>query len=199
MKEKKWLTIPNLLSVFRILLIPAFVGSYLRLENTDMLALWPLVILAASGITDLFDGMIARAFHQVSDIGKVLDPIADKLTQITVLACLAFRFWDVWMLWALLGVYVVKEICMLIGGVLLLKAPNPEVPQAKWFGKVATFEFYTAMLLLLAFPNLSDSVITMLAFVTAVLAVFSLVMYIIRFFEKKKQANASSNRKEENA
>lgn len=91
-KGKQILTIPNLLSVFRILLIPLIVWLYCGKQDY-LLAAWVLLL---SGVTDIADGFIARHFHMVSDLGKVLDPIADKLTQTVALVCLLTRFRAVW-------------------------------------------------------------------------------------------------------
>lgn len=190
MKEKKWLTIPNLLSVLRILLVPAFVVSYLTLPSTDVFALWPMLILAFSGITDLFDGWIARRFNQISDLGKMLDPAADKLTQFSVLVCLVIRLGRMPMLWALLILYVVKDLLILIGGVLMLRGERRVVPQAKWFGKVSTFGFYLATILLIAFPNMPEWTINLLALVVILLALFSLIMYAVGFFGQKNETTA---------
>ena len=88
MKQNKVFTIPNLLSFFRLLLIPVIVWLYRR-EQNHLLA---LLVLMLSGATDLADGYIARRWDLVSDLGKALDPIADKLTQIATLWCLLERF-----------------------------------------------------------------------------------------------------------
>ena len=77
------LTLPNLLSFFRILLIPLIIWLYFRAEYW-----WAFGMLLLSGATDVVDGWIARTFHLVSDFGKAIDPVADKLTQIAVLLCL---------------------------------------------------------------------------------------------------------------
>ena len=181
MTVKKYLTIPNLLSFFRILLVPAFIVAYLRTPESGFVAVWPIIILVLSGVTDLFDGMIARKFNQVSDLGKMLDPVADKLTQIAVVACLTIRFRQ---LWILLAVYIVKELAMVAGGLIVLKKKK-QVPSAKWFGKTATFEFYCAMALFLVFPNFLEqhpALIAVLMWITLVLLLFSLFMYAIQYF-----------------
>ena len=179
MTVKKYATIPNLMSLFRIILIPIFVVVYLNTADTTTIAWWPILILALSGLTDFFDGMIARKFIQVSDLGKMLDPVADKLTQVAVIACLAFRYPQ---LWILLGFYVIKEISMMIGGLVMLKGKRRQVPSARWYGKVATFELYTAMLLLLLFPQMSNGLVTAIVVITAGLALFALIMYAMSFF-----------------
>ena len=91
MKElfKDWKTIPNLLCVIRILLVPLFVILYVK--GYPIMA---VSIVVVSGLTDCFDGKIARKFNQVSDLGKLLDPIADKLTQIAVAMVLFCWFYD---------------------------------------------------------------------------------------------------------
>ena len=110
-RNKQILTIPNLLSAFRVLLVPLIVWLYCGMGNYPLTA-WVLVL---SGVTDIADGFIARRFHMVSDLGKVLDPIADKLTQTAALGCLLTRFPAIW--W-LLGVLVVKETVMAVTGLL---------------------------------------------------------------------------------
>ena len=87
--RKQLLTIPNLLSAFRILLVPVIVWLYCGRGDYPLTA----CVLVLSGVTDIVDGFIARRFRMVSDLGKVLDPVADKLTQAAALGCLLTRFW----------------------------------------------------------------------------------------------------------
>ena len=185
MSKSKILTVPNLMSFFRILLVPAFAAAFLRRDPV-----WPIVILLLSGVTDLFDGMIARKFNQVSDLGKMLDPVADKLTQIAVVACLTTIYRRPMLV--LLVVYIVKELTMVAGGLVMLKWKK-QVPSAKWFGKIATFEFYFAMALFLVFPHFllgHPAYIAAIIAITIVLIVFSLLMYAVQFFgASKKDAN----------
>ena len=86
--QNKILTIPNLLSFFRLCLIPVFMWLYCVEEKF----LWTGILLVVSGVTDTVDGFVARHFNMISDLGKVLDPIADKLTQAARLFCLLTRF-----------------------------------------------------------------------------------------------------------
>lgn len=177
MTDKKILTIPNLMSFFRILLVPVFAVLFLR-----GVPVWPVVVLVLSGLTDLFDGLIARKFNQISDLGKMLDPVADKLTQIAVVACLTTVYKAPMLV--LLVFYVVKEAAMLIGGAVLLKS-RKVVPFAKWFGKAATFEFYLAMGIFLVFPAFlleRPEIVAVIVGVTILLMVFSLIMYAKSFF-----------------
>lgn len=90
--EGKILTVPNLLSALRLCMVPLFLWIYLGLDEP----LWAAGLLVLSGITDTVDGWIARKFHQVSNLGKALDPFADKVTQIAVVTCLSIRFPRLW-------------------------------------------------------------------------------------------------------
>lgn len=176
------MTIPNLLSFFRILLIPVFVFAFIA-TGDDSISLWPLLILILSGLTDLLDGYIARKYNQISDLGKMLDPVADKLTQIAACACLAMRYKQ---LFILLFIYITKELIMIIGGLVQLKR-GKVVPSAKWYGKVSTFELYLAMGLLLIIPNMPDIWVNVIVVVTVITFLFALFMYAISFFKLIKK------------
>lgn len=177
-KQDVIMSIPNLLSFFRIFLIPVFVVVYI-FTDSDAINWWPLVILLISGLTDLLDGIIARRYNQVTDLGKMLDPVADKLTQIAVCACLTMRYKQ---LFILLIIYVLKELVMITGGAILLKRKRP-VPAAKWYGKVSTFELYLAMGLFLIIPNMSAVLVNIIIAVTTFLVIFALIMYMFKFIE----------------
>ncbi len=136
--EWKW-NIPNALSVLRIALIPVFAVLYLlRLE------MWAFGVLLVSGLTDCVDGFIARHFDMITDCGKLLDPLSDKLTQVAVVICLTTRYTE---LLPLTVLCFVKELSQGIGGILLLKK-NVQAQGARWFGKVSTVLFYATMLVI---------------------------------------------------
>ena len=115
--KKEILTIPNLLSLFRLLLIPVYVSIFL---NASAPAHYYLAgsILALSCLTDLIDGKIARRFNMISRVGQVLDPLADKITQFTLIICLAIRYK---ILWLIVALFVIKESFQLIAGIVTLK------------------------------------------------------------------------------
>lgn len=139
----KWVwTIPNVLSLLRIALVPLFAVLYLMSEANPTLLWWSIAALFLSALTDMFDGLIARKCNQISEIGKLLDPIADKLTQVTVVVCLAIRLPR---LMPLVVLCVLKELMQTIGAVMLLTRHHSEVQAAKWYGKVSTVVFYIAM------------------------------------------------------
>ena len=188
LKKDQIFTLPNLLSIIRLLLIPVIVYLYCFEEQYGA----AVAIIVISGLTDVADGIIARKFNRVSDFGKILDPIADKLTQITVICCIATRILHVWLL---VGMFAVKEIVMMAMGMIAIKK-HDSVNSAKWYGKANTVILYAAMILYMIFPEMnylfSDIVIT----VCAVSLVLSLGLYI-RFYNRlfKKFAVAQDEQK----
>ena len=141
---KGCLTIPNLLSVIRILLIPVF--AVLFLQEHYIIA---IAIIIFAELTDLFDGMIARRFNQVSALGKILDPIADKLSQISIVIVLIIKYWDNAIKY-LFMFFIIKELVMLIGGAILISKGLRPVAAEMW-GKIATTVFCVVMIFVLAF------------------------------------------------
>lgn len=190
-------TIPNLLSLLRIIVIPIF--AYFFIKGEAVLA---IVMLALSGISDFLDGKIARKFNQVSDLGKVLDPVADKLTQITlaVLLFVSFNQASDEMLkafsWVFL-VFIVKELVMVVfGGIMLLLNLRPSA--AEIYGKVATFAFYAIMILIVAFGpevgmlreamfELPKTLMMILVVVSAILTLVAFVSYLPDTFRQFKE------------
>ncbi len=180
---KGCLTIPNLLSVIRIVLIPVF--AVLFLGDQQIAA---LIVLAVSGLTDLFDGKIARRFNQVSALGKILDPVADKLTQITIAIILfiLFRNAESTLInafgWVFL-VFLIKEAVMVIGGLVMLLM-NIRPGAAEMPGKVATAAFYGIMILIIGFgPEVGAfrNFFTLPEALTGVLVVVSAILTLIAF------------------
>ena len=169
--SSKIITIPNLLSLFRVCLIPVIVWFYV--ENQFLLAGCVLVL---SGITDIVDGFIARQFHMVSDLGKVLDPIADKLTQTVMLVCLLVRF----RLMALPLVFlIIKEFCMAVTGALVIKKTG-RVPGAVWHGKVATLLLYVTMFLHIFWIEMPPVVSAALIVACTMMIGVSFILYMVR-------------------
>ncbi|MBO7246709.1 MAG: CDP-alcohol phosphatidyltransferase family protein [Clostridia bacterium] len=173
LKKEQIFTLPNLLSIIRLLLIPVIV--YLYCFEEQYIA--AVAIILISGLTDVVDGIIARSFNMVSDFGKILDPIADKLTQITVIFCIATRIKHVLLL---VGMFVIKEIVMLIMGMVAIKKFD-SVNSAKWYGKANTVILYAAMVLFMIFPEMNTAFSASVVIISAVSLVFSLGLYI-RFY-----------------
>ena len=175
-RRGKILTIPNLMSFFRLLLVPVMLWTYLGLKNTTL----TVVLLALSALTDVLDGRIARKFNQVSDLGKALDPFADKLTQVCIVLCLAFTHP---LMWILLGICVVRETCMGILGLINIRKTGT-VFSANWYGKVSTVVLYGTALALMLFPGMPGWLSTALIVLCMVCVVMALVLYA-RFYLRK--------------
>lgn len=170
-KGKIW-TIPNLLSFLRICMIPWLLWTYLERQNGLATAL----ILLLSGLTDTVDGMIARHFNMVSNLGKALDPLADKLTQISMMACLVWRYPPMLLVFFAL---CVKEGFVLITSLMAIHR-SEEVLPADWHGKVTTTALYVTMIVHLLFPALSQTLSHVLIGLCAGLIILSGVLYGIR-------------------
>lgn len=167
--RKDILTIPNAMSFFRLLLIPVIIWLYCGQENY----LWAVVVIAISAVTDIADGKIARRFSMVSDFGKVLDPVADKLTQLALIICLLSRYsW----LWLLLALFVVKEALMAFWGYLTMELTD-SVNSARWYGKLSTVILYASMMALFLFPGIPETAAAVLSVICAFVMVLSLVLY----------------------
>ena len=144
-------TIPNILSFIRIALIPVFCILMVGAMEGEVLNLKKfvigIVIFAIAGLTDLFDGKIARKFNQVTDLGKMLDPVADKLTQFAVAIILMVWFWGDWLFIGLFSVYIIKEVFQLLAGVIMLSRYDKPMFAEIW-GKVSTVVFYIVMIVM---------------------------------------------------
>lgn len=127
--EMKILTIPNILSFSRLCLIPLI--AWLYCAKQDYIGAGYVLVL--SGATDIADGFIARKFNMISDLGKILDPIADKLTQAAMLFCLSTRFP---LMLVPIALMLVKELYMGVAGILVIKKTG-KVYGANWHGKAA--------------------------------------------------------------
>lgn len=177
--KKQILTIPNLLSLFRLLLIPVIIWLYQC--KHDYLAAASVTVL--SGATDVIDGIIARKFNMVSDFGKILDPIADKFTQITVLFCLVSRF----PVMALpLSILIVKEIIAAITNMLTIKKTD-KVMGAVWHGKVTTILLYAMMIIHLIWFNISDIASNILICICTAMMLLSAILYGARNIKAIRQ------------
>ena len=173
--KKNILTVPNLLSLLRILMIPVIVWLYIKEKNYR--AATAMIIL--SGLTDIADGIIARKCNMVSDLGKILDPIADKLTQGTLIICLSLKYPK--MLW-LIALFTAKEFIMALLGYITIRNTD-SVNSAKWYGKLSTFVLYASMILMILIPDLPVFIVNILILLCAAILCLSLFMYT-RFYVK---------------
>jgi cardiolipin synthase len=172
--KDKILTIPNLLSFVRLCLIPVMIWLYIVKQDYMM----TLVVLLISGATDVIDGFIARKYNMVSDFGKALDPIADKLTQLAMMVCLVTRF--NWMLLPL-SLLVVKE---LFSGItcLITIHKTKRVEGAVWHGKITTVLLYTMIVVHLIWFGITPLVSGILIGISTGMMLLSAVGYTMRNF-----------------
>ena len=170
------LTVPNALSLLRILIVPFFAWYFMA----DQLPV-AVALLVLSGLTDMVDGMLARKLNQVTELGKMLDPFADKLTQGVVALCLAVKFP---VICPVLAIFILKELTMLCcGGYLLLKKQKRPCA-AQWYGKVATVMFYISVSVIVVIdgffpvkPVTFEVVAYVLLILTAAMMIYSAVRY----------------------
>ena len=196
----KNMNLPNQLTIVRIILTPIFLALFL--SDIKYHFMWGLIVFAIGSFTDFLDGKIARKFNQVSALGKVLDPVADKLTQITLAVLLYMSFAQAQdaMLKAFSWVFLVfigKEAFMVVFSVFMLIL-NLRPCAAEIFGKLSTFEFYFIMIVIVAFGpeigwlkdvfQLPPVVMMILVVVSAILTIVALISYIpdtVRQFKEK--------------
>lgn len=171
-------TIPNLLSFFRLCLIPLIIWLYCVEVNS----FWAGYTLILSGITDIIDGFIARHFHMTSDLGKVLDPVADKLTQAAMLVCLLVRFPFMIVPLVLL---LIKETFMSVTGFMIIQKCGT-VYGANWHGKIATVLLYAMMILHVFWNEITPVVSNLLIASCTIMIAVSFVLYGIRNFKALK-------------
>ena len=165
-------TVPNALTLLRLLLIPVFVHFFF----SSPYSLTPLLVLALSALSDVLDGFIARRFAMVSDFGKFLDPLADKLTQATLLLCLSLRYAAAGFL---LGLLVIKELAM--GSFALLTLERTDgVHSARWHGKLNS-TILEASLALMLLPNFPTVLLVPLVLLCSISMFSSLLLYTIFF------------------
>ena len=170
--KDKVVTIPNLMTLLRLVLIPVIVWLYCFNKDYN----WTAIVLILSGITDLIDGFVARKFNMISDLGKIIDPIADKLTQFVVLICLLTRFSAMIVPCLIL---MTKEI---ISGIVAMCAikKSGKVEGADWHGKVSTFMLYAMMILHVIWFNIPFVVSNILILLCTLMMIFSFILYTIR-------------------
>ena len=164
------LTIPNVLSFFRLALIPVIIVLYAKNE-----VWWAFGMLVLSGVTDVVDGWVARTYHMVSNFGKAIDPVADKLTQIAVLLCLMPM-----KCWWVVGILVLKEISIGIMTLLTLHHTGM-VYGAGWYGKLCTAVIYLSMFVLMLWRTAPDWFLYADAALCACLILLAFVKYAIRY------------------
>ena len=177
--KKDVFSIPNILSMFRLVLIPVYLHIY---QNATKPAhyYWAGGILAISCLTDLIDGKIARHFHMITNVGKLLDPLADKMTQLTLTLCLSMRFP---ILVPVLVLFLIKEVFQLFALIINLRK-GKALDGALLSGKICTTVLFLSLICLVLFPKINLRIVDSIAIVDAFFLTLAFIQYNLAFFGK---------------
>ena len=183
-KMKDWkkdiLTIPNILSLLRLIMIPIYLTIYLRADTPADYAL-SAAILAISCITDLLDGYIARRFHMISTVGKFLDPIADKVTQFSLLLCFVSEYP---VLWSLTVLFVIKEGVQLVA-MMLAYSKGKVLKGALLSGKICTTVLFLSMIGMVLFHDrISQGFVTIITYIDGTFMLIAFLQYIFTYWKQ---------------
>ena len=177
--KKELFTIPNLLSMLRLLLIPVYIIIYLNATGQHEYFL-AAAILAVSCMTDMIDGQIARHFNMISNVGKVLDPLADKLTQLALTLCLSVKYPA---LRSVLLLFVIKELFQACVTFVMFRR-GKVLPGALIAGKICTTVLFISLILLVLLPELNLQVVNSIALIDTAFLSYSFISYALAFFGK---------------
>lgn len=180
--KRELFSIPNLLSFFRLVLIPVYAYIYLNATQTYQYFIAGS-IMAVSCLTDMVDGKIARHFNMITTLGKILDPVADKVTQFTLTLCLSLKYP---VLLPVLSLFVVKEGFQLIAGLFFWRKGRM-LPGALMAGKVCTTVLFISLIALVLFPNMNPAAVNLIALVDSVFLFISFINYILAYFGRNKK------------
>ena len=180
--KKEIFTIPNMLSMFRLVLIPVYISIYLSADEPSDYFL-AAAILAVSCLTDMIDGKIARKFNMISTFGKILDPFADKLTQFSLILCLASAYP---ILWYLVGLFFIKEIFQLVAGAINLKK-GKMLKGALLSGKISTTVLFISLIIMVLLPDLSEKLVNIITLVDGIFLLIAFIDYAIAYKARASQ------------
>lgn len=183
--------LPNILCYIRIILVPVFLYVYFMADQQSDYYIATAVVLA-SGITDFCDGQIARRCNMITDLGRIIDPVADKLMQLAMVVALTLKIKYMWLLVLYL---ILKEVVTSVTGLYVIKKCERRLNGAKWYGKVCTALLYVVMLVLVAFPNIDTKVQNTLLIVCAGGLTLAFVMYMRLYMIMINDARYNRNQK----
>jgi len=172
--------LPNVLSISRLLLVPVFIIVYF--SGLEYATTYAAIIFLVASLTDVLDGMIARKYGLTSRLGKILDPLGDKVMTFTVLICITID--RIIPLWAVL-VFAAKEVAMGLGGLLLHKRVK-EIPPSNFLGKTSTVVFFVICMLLMLFPSIPPRIAKTMISTAIGVTLIAFGSYIITFSKHLK-------------
>lgn len=188
--------IPNVLSCIRILLVGVFI--YLFFNNYPQNVVWAIIVFITAGLTDVIDGFLARKFNWITDLGKVLDPLADKLMQCTVLVCMLIK--SLIPAWLVIP-FILKELLILSGGLFMIKRRDV-VAVSNVYGKATVVFFYAAVVFCMSardFLAKNPIVLYIVCAMVLLVAMSALANYVKAYFktlknnDKKGSASSAAN------
>ena len=186
--------VPNLLSFFRICLVPVFVILYFIDDHE--IKYYAILVFIIAGLSDVLDGFIARRYDAQSKIGKVLDPLGDKLMTFAVLICITISNFSNYIFLGAVVIFFIKEILMGVGGLIIHKRAHVEIPPANFIGKTSTVVFFLVCAALMLFrPHLSNLVTALMLTVAICLSLIALFVYLNSYIKimKSRPKNNSEN------
>ena len=178
-------TIPNMLSIFRICLVPVLIVAYF--SQTDNVKTAAALVFSVAAFSDFLDGYLARKYEASTSLGKVLDPMGDKMMTIAVMLCITID--GLIPVWAIIAAFT-KELLMAIGGLVVHRRARCEIPPCNVLGKASTVMFFLVCVTLMLFRNIPYNVAIIAISAALLLMLAALVSYVVTFFgvmDKNKQ------------
>lgn len=180
--KKEFFTVPNLLSLIRLVLLPIYATIYLHAKNTVHF-LTAGFLMIVSCLTDILDGRIARKYDMISNVGKLLDPLADKATQFTLIVCFCAKYP---VMEPVLVLFLIKELFQLIACILSLR--NGKVlPGALMAGKVCTTVLFVSLIFMVMLDSIPENLVLGIAILDSAFLIFSFISYILAYYGKKRK------------
>ena len=180
--KKQVFTIPNILSLFRLILIPVYMHIYINAHSTADYHL-AAAILAVSCLTDAVDGQIARRFNMITVVGKILDPLADKITQFTLIVCLAMRHP---VMWSIIGLFVAKELFQFVAGYIIVRHGRI-LKGAQISGKICTTVLFASLTLLVLAPNIHPYWVLGITILDGIFLLIAFIDYIFVYVRRSEE------------
>ncbi len=191
--KKDILTIPNLLSLLRLMLIPVYISIYLNArDHADYIL--AAAILAVSCLTDLVDGKIARHFNMITDLGKFLDPLADKLTQFALILCLSAKYP---VMVYVICLFFIKELFQLLAFAYSIRK-GLTMTGALLPGKICTTILFVSLIIMVLMPNIDGRLVSAFAIVDSIFLLFAFTNYTVVFLSKKHRHKMFFNNPDSN-
>ena len=191
--KKQVFTIPNILSLFRLLLIPVYIHIYMTAQTLADYHL-AAAILAVSCLTDAVDGQIARRFNMITVVGKILDPLADKITQFTLIICLAMRHP---VMWSIIGLFVAKELFQFVAGYIIVRHGRI-LKGAQITGKICTTILFASLTLLVLLPDIHPNWVLGITIVDGIFLLIAFIDYIFVYVRRSEELTEALPNEKEN-